>query len=188
MRNGSSKIQFFPNIWYPFWQRLLRPHDIKKVSNDGSGINFHYSGSHSVSVFGTFIKTSGQARSLLCIRSALYQFLMVDPVEVHLGPFERGFLKPPNLGERVSLKNHFCSFNVLKNMLHESIERNIVANSQITQLYLLINFCSSFFVNSTRVSGLLCGPALGGKWPRSRTREGALFLPPQLSTLLLTGG
>ena len=23
--NGSSKTQFVTNIWYPFWQRLLRP-------------------------------------------------------------------------------------------------------------------------------------------------------------------
>ena len=33
------------------------------------GINFHYSGSHWASVFGRFVKTSGQARSLLCINS-----------------------------------------------------------------------------------------------------------------------
>ena len=41
----------------------------QKVSNDGSSINFHYSGSHWASVFGRFVKTSGQARSLLCVNS-----------------------------------------------------------------------------------------------------------------------
>ena len=67
--NGSSKIQFFTNIWDSFWQRPLRLHEVKKVSNSGSGINFHYSGSHWASVFGRFVKTSGQAKSLLCINS-----------------------------------------------------------------------------------------------------------------------
>ena len=59
--NESQKIQFFTNIWHPFWQRPLRPHEVKKVSNGGSGINSHYSGSHWASVFGRFVKTSGQA-------------------------------------------------------------------------------------------------------------------------------
>ena len=63
--NGSSKIQFFTNIWHPFWQRPLRPCEVKKVSNGGSGINSHYWKSHWASVFGRFVKTSGQARSLL---------------------------------------------------------------------------------------------------------------------------
>ena len=67
--NGSSKIQFFTNIWHPFWQRPLRPREVKKVSNSGSGINFHYSGTHWASVFGRFVKASGQARSLLCVNS-----------------------------------------------------------------------------------------------------------------------
>ena len=39
----------------------------KKGSNGGSGLNFHYLGSHWASVFGRFVKTSGQVRSLLCI-------------------------------------------------------------------------------------------------------------------------
>ena len=63
--NGSSKIQFFTNIWHSFWRRPLRPHEVKKISIGGSGINFHYSGSHWASVFGRFVKTSGQARFLL---------------------------------------------------------------------------------------------------------------------------
>ena len=63
--NGSSKIQFFTKIWHSFWWRSLRPREVKKVSNGGSGINSHYSGSHWASVFGRFVKTSGQARSLL---------------------------------------------------------------------------------------------------------------------------
>ena len=63
------KIQFFTNIWHSFWQRPLRPCEVKKVSNSGSGINFHYSGTHWASVFGKFVKTSGQARSLLCVNS-----------------------------------------------------------------------------------------------------------------------
>ena len=67
--NGSPKIQFFTNIWHSVWRRLLRPCEVKKVSNDGSGINFHYSGSHWSSVFGRFLKTSGQARSLLCVKT-----------------------------------------------------------------------------------------------------------------------
>ena len=43
--------------------------EVKNFSNDNSGINFHYSGSHWASVFGRFVKASGQARSLLCINS-----------------------------------------------------------------------------------------------------------------------
>ena len=41
----------------------------KKVSNGGSGINFHYSGSHWASLFGRFVKISVQPRSLLYINS-----------------------------------------------------------------------------------------------------------------------
>ena len=47
---GSSKIQFFTNIWHPFWRRLLRPREVKKVWNSGSSINSHFSGSHWASV------------------------------------------------------------------------------------------------------------------------------------------
>ena len=46
LRNVSSKIQFFTNIWHRFCRRPRRPCVVKKVSNGGSGINFHYSGSH----------------------------------------------------------------------------------------------------------------------------------------------
>ena len=67
--NWSPKIQFFTNIWQSFWRRLLRPIEVKKISNDGSGINFHYSGSHWPSVLGRFVKTSGQARSLLYVKT-----------------------------------------------------------------------------------------------------------------------
>ena len=67
--NGSSKIQFFTNIWHPFWWRPLRPCEVKKVSNSGSGINVHYSGTHWASVFGRFVKTSGRARYLLYLNS-----------------------------------------------------------------------------------------------------------------------
>ena len=67
--NRSSKIQFFTNIWHPFWWRPLRLCEVKKVSNSGSGINVHYSGTHWASVFGRFLKTSGQARSLLSVNS-----------------------------------------------------------------------------------------------------------------------
>ena len=57
--NGSSKMQFFTNILYSFWQRLKkllwqrlkrllqrlkRLRELKKVSNGWSGINFPYSG------------------------------------------------------------------------------------------------------------------------------------------------
>ena len=52
-----------------FCRRPLRSHEVKKVSIGGSGINFHYSGSHWASVFGRFIKTSVQARSLLYLNS-----------------------------------------------------------------------------------------------------------------------
>ena len=38
--NGSS------NIWHPLWGRPLRPSVVKKVSNGGSGVNVHYSGTH----------------------------------------------------------------------------------------------------------------------------------------------
>ena len=41
----------------------------QKVSNSGSSKNFHYSRSHWASVFSRFVKTSSQARSLLCINS-----------------------------------------------------------------------------------------------------------------------
>ena len=63
--NGLSKIKFFTKIWHLFWRRPLRPHEVKKVSNGGLGINSHYSGSHWGSAFGRFVKKSGQARSLL---------------------------------------------------------------------------------------------------------------------------
>ena len=56
-------------IWHPFWRRPLRPCEVKKVSNDGSSINFHYLGSPWAWVFGRFIRTSGQARSLLCVKT-----------------------------------------------------------------------------------------------------------------------
>ena len=52
-----------------FCRRMLRPCEVKKVSNSGSSINFHYSGSHWASVFGKFVKTSGQARSLFFVNS-----------------------------------------------------------------------------------------------------------------------
>ena len=65
----QALIQFFTNIWHSFWWRLLRPHEVKKVSNGGPGINFHYSGSHWASVFGRFVKRFGQARSLLYLNS-----------------------------------------------------------------------------------------------------------------------
>ena len=67
--NGSSQIQFFTNIRHPFWRRPLRLRVVKKISNGRSGINFHYSGSHWASVFGRFVKISGQARSLLCVKT-----------------------------------------------------------------------------------------------------------------------
>jgi hypothetical protein len=54
--NGSSKIQFFTNIWHPFWRRPVRVHEVKKVSNSGSGINFHYSGIHWASVLVDLLK------------------------------------------------------------------------------------------------------------------------------------
>ena len=44
--NGSSKIQFFTKTWRLFCRRPLRLLEVKKVSNGGSGINSHYSGSH----------------------------------------------------------------------------------------------------------------------------------------------
>ena len=50
-------------------QRTLRLREVKKVSNGGSGINFHYSERHWASVFGRFVKPSGQARSLLYVNS-----------------------------------------------------------------------------------------------------------------------
>ena len=52
-------------FYYLFCRRQLRPHEVKKVSNGGSGINSHYSGTHWASAFGRFVKTSGRARSLL---------------------------------------------------------------------------------------------------------------------------
>ena len=72
LRNGSSKIQFFTNIGHPFWRRLLRLRDVKNVSNSGSGINFHYSGSISLWYICQNILSSQFF--------TLYQILMVDPV------------------------------------------------------------------------------------------------------------
>ena len=40
-----------------FCRRPLRLCEVKEISNDGSGINFHYSKSHWASVFGWFVKT-----------------------------------------------------------------------------------------------------------------------------------
>jgi hypothetical protein len=56
-------------FYHLFCRRPLRLCGVKKNSCDGSGINFHYSGSHWASVFGTFVKTSRQARSLLCVKT-----------------------------------------------------------------------------------------------------------------------
>ena len=61
----SEKLDF----WWSIPQKILRPNEVKKVSNGGSSINFHYSGTHWTLVFGRFVKTSGQAKSLLCINS-----------------------------------------------------------------------------------------------------------------------
>ena len=61
----KTRVEFY----HLFCRRPLRLCEVKKVSNDGSGINFHNSGSHWASVFGRFVKTSGQARSLLCVNS-----------------------------------------------------------------------------------------------------------------------
>ena len=59
------KNPIFTKIWHLFWRRPLRPQEVKKVSNGGSGITSYYSESQWASVFGRFNKTSGQARSLL---------------------------------------------------------------------------------------------------------------------------
>ena len=67
--NGSPKIQFFTKLWHSFWRRLLRLREVKRVSNDGSGINFHYAGSHWASLLDRFVKRSGQARSLLSVKT-----------------------------------------------------------------------------------------------------------------------
>jgi hypothetical protein len=67
--NGSPKIQFFSNIRHSFWGGCWGQVRFKKVSNDESGINFHYSGSHWASVFDRFFKTSGQARSLHYVKT-----------------------------------------------------------------------------------------------------------------------
>ena len=40
--NGPHKIQFFTNVWHSLSQRLLRPREVKKVSNDGTGINSYH--------------------------------------------------------------------------------------------------------------------------------------------------
>jgi hypothetical protein len=39
-------MKTYVEFWHLFCQRPLRPSEVKKVSNCGSGINFHYSGSH----------------------------------------------------------------------------------------------------------------------------------------------
>ena len=56
-------------FYHLFCRRPLRLCEVKTNSYDGSSINFHYSRSHRASVFGTFAKTSGQARSLLCVKT-----------------------------------------------------------------------------------------------------------------------
>ena len=55
--------------YHLYCRRPLRLCGVKTNSYDWSGINFYYSGSHWASVFGTFVKTSGQARSLLCVKT-----------------------------------------------------------------------------------------------------------------------
>ena len=68
MDHQKSKFLLIP-IWHPFWWRPSRPCEVKKVSNGGSGINFHYSGSQWASVIVRFVKLFGQARSLLYVNS-----------------------------------------------------------------------------------------------------------------------
>ena len=70
----SSKIQCFTNIWYPFWQRLLRLCQVRKVSNGWSGINSSYSGTHWTLIFWRFAKL--WSRQVF----TLYQILMVNSV------------------------------------------------------------------------------------------------------------
>ena len=51
----------------PFLTEAVEATKGQKILNGGSGINVHYSGSQSASVIVRFVKTSGQARSLLCV-------------------------------------------------------------------------------------------------------------------------
>ena len=44
--NGSSKIQFFTNIWFPFFRRLLRPADGTFLKTGWWNTNFPTSRSH----------------------------------------------------------------------------------------------------------------------------------------------
>ena len=44
--NGSSKIQFFTNIWYSFCQRLLRPSDVIFLITGWWNTNIRTSWSH----------------------------------------------------------------------------------------------------------------------------------------------
>ena len=58
--NASSKIQFFTNIWHPFWGGPLRLHLVKKFSNGGLGIKFHYSG------FPNYLQTKSNLHISIC--------------------------------------------------------------------------------------------------------------------------
>ena len=67
----DEKLSGSEGIWTPIYgmRVSITNFEVKKISNGGSGINLHYSGSHWASVFGRFAKTFGQARSLLYVNS-----------------------------------------------------------------------------------------------------------------------
>ena len=44
--NGSSKIQFFTDIWYPFCRRLVRPAYVTFLKTDWCNSNFQTSWTH----------------------------------------------------------------------------------------------------------------------------------------------
>ena len=62
---------FFPNFFYKFahW-RLLRLYKVKKVSNDWSGINFHYSGSQKSLIFVYNVIKSWKIVGLKCLKTS----------------------------------------------------------------------------------------------------------------------